>query len=342
MPKTKTGEIMTRIAIIGIDEAIKERVIPLLDNKKIRIVFLAWENVDLNALDSIDCLYIDDNLDRNYKEEIFHYCLKKGIDLAVIPAIMTLAGKKCFYKKGNILSCPLSSFRLTRGQKAVKRAFDFIFSLLMIIVFFPLMATIFIAIKIYDPGPAIYKQRRLTVNHREFVMLKFRTMIDNAEKNTGATLSSANDDRVTKIGKFLRKSRLDELPQIFNVLIGDMSLVGPRPERKCFVETYEKENDYYRYRFNVKAGITGLAQINCRYNAGYVDKLHFDLLYISRYCFFRDLIIIIKTLPMFFDGKAAEGVGGTFLDNIKNKGLALKKIKPEVLELLYNEEKNHY
>ncbi|HHZ17903.1 MAG TPA: exopolysaccharide biosynthesis polyprenyl glycosylphosphotransferase [Acholeplasmataceae bacterium] len=332
---------MTRIAIIGADEAIKERVVPLLDDRKTRIIYLAWEKPDLSILASIDCLYMDDRLDRNYKEEIFHYCLKHNIKVWVFPSPIALAGKGCFTKKGNILACPLSDFRLSPGREALKRVFDFLFSLFAIIILFPLMAAIYIAIKLDDSGPAIYRQKRLTANHREFVLMKFRTMIDGAEEETGATLSPENDQRVTRVGKFLRRTRLDELPQIFNVLIGDMSVVGPRPERRCFVEQYERENAYYRYRFNVKAGITGLAQINCRYSANYADKLHFDLTYISRYRFWRDLMIIIRTIPVFFDGKAAEGIGRGFTAAVKNKGLTAIMIKPGVLELRDHDENNN-
>ncbi|MCK9536150.1 MAG: sugar transferase [Bacilli bacterium] len=331
---------MIRVAIIGFDDSIKERIIPLFDNRKIRIIYIAWQKIDLNLFKLIDCLYIDDKLDRNYKEEIFYYCISKGIKLWIFPSIIMLAGKNCYKNRGNILACQLTDFKLNLMQKFIKRMFDLIFSLIAIILLFPLMIIIFSLIKINDSGPAIYRQKRLTANHKEFILYKFRTMIHNAEKVSGATLSSINDHRITKIGKFLRKSHLDELPQIFNVLIGNMSVVGPRPERKCFVIEYERQNMYYRYRYFVKAGITGLSQINCRYNADFSDKLSFDLLYISRYRFIQDIIIILKTINVFFDDKAAEGVGGNFDEKIKSKGLLVKMIKPGLMELRDDNEKN--
>ena len=191
----------------------------------------------------------------------------------------------------------------------VKRLFDFFSSLCGIIVLSPFMAAAAIAIKLYDGGPAIYKQVRLTKDGREFEIYKFRSMRVDAEKDGVARLSTGdNDDRITPIGKFIRKCRMDELPQLFNILKGDMSVVGPRPERPEIAEQYYKTMPDFKLRLQVKAGLTGYAQIYGRYNTDPYEKLEFDLLYINNMNMMRDLELIFATFFILFSSESTAGV----------------------------------
>jgi lipopolysaccharide/colanic/teichoic acid biosynthesis glycosyltransferase len=170
----------------------------------------------------------------------------------------------------------------------------------------PLILISMAAIKLTSPGPAIYKQERITINNKPFRLYKLRTMRQGAEDGTGPVVSPANDPRVTRIGRLLRLTRLDELPQFINVLMGDMSVVGPRPERPCFTERYEEECPGYGYRAAVKAGITGYAQLMGKYATSASDKLRFDLWYIKNYSLWLDITLVIKTIKvLFMKGSAA-------------------------------------
>jgi len=179
----------------------------------------------------------------------------------------------------------------------LKRTIDILISLVLLAISFPMLVAAVIAIKLEDKGPIIYRQHRVTLGGREFTIYKLRTMRTDAE-SAGAQWASVDDPRITSVGAFLRKSRLDEIPQLVNVLLGDMSLVGPRPERPQFVEMLSREIPLYPLRHNVRAGVTGWAQINYPYGASVDDarcKLEYDLYYIKNYSFLRDISIILQT-----------------------------------------------
>lgn len=199
-------------------------------------------------------------------------------------------------------------YGLTKGQRVIKRIIDITISILGILLALPIFIITPIAIRIDSRGPAIYKQLRVTRYQKKFNIYKFRTMFEDAESQTGAILSTENDPRITRVGKFLRLTRIDELPQLFNVLFNDMSIVGPRPERPFFVEQYLNEVENYDKRFYVKAGITGLAQVYARYDTNTKDKILYDLLYIKGYTLFTDIKLILLTIKTIFIKKSAEGV----------------------------------
>ena len=191
----------------------------------------------------------------------------------------------------------------------VKRGFDFIASLLAIVLTSPVMLVTALAIRLYDGGPAIYKQVRLTKDGKEFKILKFRSMRVDAEKDGVARLSTGDqDDRITPIGKWVRKCRLDELPQLFNILKGDMSLVGPRPERPEIAEQYYRKMPDFKLRLQVKAGLTGYAQIYGKYNTEPYEKLEFDLLYIKTMGVLTDLELIFATFSILFSSESTAGI----------------------------------
>jgi len=195
----------------------------------------------------------------------------------------------------NILESPIRGWGMV-----VKRVFDIVVSIVGIIVSAPSMVIIAIAIKLTSPGPVLYKQLRMSLDGREFWMLKFRSMRVDAESKTGPVWAVENDPRCTKVGKFLRRTSLDELPQLFNVLKGDMSIVGPRPERPEFIDEFRKHVPWYMVRHKVKAGITGWAQINgWRGNTSLEKRIEHDLYYIKNWSIWLDIRILLRTFLTF-------------------------------------------
>ncbi len=197
------------------------------------------------------------------------------------------------------------NYGLDFEQQLLKRAFDIVFSAVLLLLVSPLMLMIAAAIKLGDGGPVFFRQKRLTLNGKVFDVYKFRSMIVNAEAGSGPQLAEKDDPRITPVGRFLRKTRLDELPQLLNILKGDMSVVGPRPERPELTEEYKKEMPEFGFRLKVKAGLTGYAQVTGAYDTTPYDKLKMDLMYIERYSFRMDIQIILMTIKtMFFPGAA--------------------------------------
>lgn len=189
-------------------------------------------------------------------------------------------------------------FRRGRLTMAAKRLLDIVISLGLLLLLLPLLAVTAIAVKADSKGPILYRQIRVGLGGRRFEILKFRSMFVDAEGNGRPQWAKANDTRITRVGAFIRKTRIDEIPQVFNVLNGDMSFVGPRPERPVFVEQLSSEIDYYEERHRVKPGITGWAQINYPYGASIEDareKLKYDLYYMKNWSIFLDIIIILQT-----------------------------------------------
>ncbi len=213
------------------------------------------------------------------------------------------------------------NYGLDFEQRLLKRIFDIVFSLIALIILSPIMLISAIAIKIYDRGPVFYKQKRLTINGKQFNIYKFRSMIVNAEKTGTPQLASYHDPRITPIGRFLRKVRLDELPQLLNILKGEMSVVGPRPERPELTELYKHEMPEFEFRLKVKAGLTGYAQVTGVYDTSPYDKLKMDLMYIENYSFRMDLQIILMTIKtMLFPPESnAESGDGLFSETTERK-----------------------
>ena len=196
----------------------------------------------------------------------------------------------------------------TRGSlRRLKRAFDVLISLVLLVPAAPVMALTALLIRLESPGPVIYRQDRVGLHEREFTVYKFRSMRVDAEKN-GAVWASANDSRVTRVGKFIRKVRIDELPQIWNILKGDMSFIGPRPERMAFVTQLKEHIPYYSLRHTVKPGLTGWAQVCYPYGASEEDsrrKLEYDLYYVKNMSILLDIHIIFKTVGVVLFPKGA-------------------------------------
>lgn len=197
---------------------------------------------------------------------------------------------------------------LTPAERVAKRAMDIILSAIVLLILSPLMLLIAAAIKLEDGGPVFFRQKRLTRNGREFDILKFRSMVVDAEKYAGAVLATDNDPRITRVGRIIRPFRLDELPQLLNILKGDMSIVGPRPERKVIADEYCKDIPEFAYRLKVRGGLTGYAQIYGKYNTSAYDKLRLDLMYIENYSLLLDIKLMILTIRILFSKESTEGV----------------------------------
>ncbi len=262
-----------------------------------------------NIIDEVDVLVICPKLGENMKSQLLTLCLQKNKKAYIIPELFEIMLLKSeFIQFDDMPGLEIEQLQLSIEDQFIKRIFDIFISIILITITLPLMVVSAILVKVSSPGPVLYKQERLTINDRPFKVYKFRTMVNNAEKHTGPVLATDRDPRITKIGNFLRATRLDELPQLLNVLKGDMSIVGPRPERDYFINQFIKNNPHFIYRTNVKAGITGLAQVYGKYSTSPEDKLRYDLLYITNYSFKLDLILILKTIKTMFTKASSKGI----------------------------------
>ncbi|MGM9903594.1 undecaprenyl-phosphate galactosephosphotransferase [Enterococcus sp. 10A9_DIV0425] len=267
-----------------------------------------YENIK-NMIDGIDIVYLASHIEENEKIKIYQLVTKKEKKLFLNTTFenLTMINPNIMnFEDESIIEA--SGFRIQPEYELFKRLFDIIVSFLLLIVASPFMLLTAILVKATSPGPIIYKQVRITKDQKEFSIYKFRSMTATAEAKSGPVLAKSNDARVTPVGKFIRAVRFDELPQIFNVLKGDMSIVGPRPERPFFVDQFNAENPYYYLRHNVRAGITGYAQVYGKYVSDYNSKLRFDLLYIKKYSLMMDLKILLQTIKILFDKMSSQGL----------------------------------
>ena len=236
-------------------------------------------------------------------------CAKTGKTLLCIPnpedVLLAGAGVLQF---GDVPVMVVDQSYRQQELQWLKRVLDVIFALTALLVTIPFVILAMLLVGLSGPGPVFFVQERVTRQGRVFLLVKFRTMVQHAEMRTGPVLSTRHDPRVTPIGRFLRKSRLDELPQLWNILYGDMSLVGPRPERPMFVEQFEREMPGYHLRHAVRSGLTGLAQVYGNYATTAGDKLVFDLIYIRDWSLLMDLQIVLRTVTAVFRREASEGV----------------------------------
>lgn len=259
-------------------------------------------------LPEVEAVLLASSVPNERKAHIAKLCFEAGCEIFLVPGIYDLLVFRS--QVGQIDDLPILEARpvgLTWEQQLVKRIFDLVVSLLLLPVMIPLGALIAILIKLSSPGPVLYRQKRVGQGGRPFYIYKFRTMVPDAERLTGPVLATANDPRITRLGRILRATRMDELPQFYNVLKGEMSLVGPRPERPAFVKQHMDSYPEYRFRLMIKPGITGLTQIMGKYSTDVGDKLRLDLFYISNYTFLLDLKILLQTVIMLMQPGAAAG-----------------------------------
>ena len=243
------------------------------------------------------------------RNDLLKFCYRYRVRTYVAPKLTDIMIRGA--KNISLFDTPLLLVKgtgLTPAQRVGKRLMDIVLCAIAMIPAAPIMAVVALAIKLEDGGPVFFKQKRMTRNGREFDILKFRSMIVDAEKYAGAVLATDNDPRITKVGKVIRATRLDEIPQILNILKGDMSIVGPRPERKVIADEYCKDIPEFAYRLKVRGGLTGYAQIYGKYNTSAYDKLRLDLMYIENYSLMLDIKLIILTLRIIFSKESTEGI----------------------------------
>lgn len=257
----------------------------------------------IDASDAVIFMEIDVNRRAAYMER----CLERRKVFFFVPEFADIVCRGCSVK--NFLDTPLMRYDYNYDRRqsfVVKRLCDIVFSLLFLILLSPVMLAAAIAIHFEDGGPVFYRQERVTLNGKSFNILKFRSMVVDAERY-GAIPATENDPRITRVGRLLRKTRVDELPQLLNILAGQMSFVGPRPERLLHATLYAQQVPEFNYRLRVKGGLTGYAQVYGKYNTSPEDKLKLDMLYIENQSLLLDFKLALLTIKIIFSPESTEG-----------------------------------
>lgn len=275
---------------------------------------------NFGSLNSVEVVFLC-GIHSHERNILLKYCIKKNIRCYIMPSIgdVIMSGAK----KMHLFHLPM--LRVGRYEPSpeylfCKRLFDIVVSSMLLVVFMPIMVITSIAIKLEDGGKVFYRQKRLTQNGKIFEIIKYRSMQEDAEKDGIARLSTGKSDmRITRVGKVIRELRIDELPQLFNILSGNMSIVGPRPERPEIAKIYEQKLPEFALRLQAKAGLTGYAQVYGKYNTTPYNKLQLDLMYIAHPSIWEDLKIIFVTVKILFMKESTEGLaeGQTTANDIK-------------------------
>lgn len=303
-----------KIMIVGQDNRVLEAVknFDLMKNRRHEVTHVVLNNFYENVkifLNDVDIVYLTGYIDEKERLKIYEFLMQNNKKLFISTSfenLMMVNPNIMNFEDESIIE--VSGFEIPAEEEVIKRLMDILVSFVLVIVTLPIVLITALAIKLDSPGPVLYKQERITKNQRSFKILKFRSMTQTAEDKTGPVLASFKDDRITRVGRFIRATRIDELPQLLNVLKGDMSLVGPRPERPYFVEQFKDLNPYYSLRHHVRAGITGYAQVYGKYSTDFNNKLNFDLLYIKNYSLAFDFKLLFQTIKILFDKVSSRGV----------------------------------
>lgn len=302
------------ILIVGEESRVLQAVrnFSAIKNNRHKVTHVVLDNYLDNIeryVNEVDIVYLAGLVKEEKRIEIYEYLMRNNKKLFLsteFENLMMVNPNIMNFEDESIIE--VSDFRISPEEAVLKRSMDIIVAVVLIILTLPIMIITAIAVKFDSSGPIFYKQERVTLNEHKFNILKFRSMSASAEAEFGPVLASRNDDRITRVGKFIRATRIDELPQLLNVLKGDMTLVGPRPERPFFVEQFAAQNKYYPLRHNVRAGITGFAQVYGKYDTDFNSKLNFDLLYIKNYSLAFDFKLLFQTLKILFDKVSSRGV----------------------------------
>jgi exopolysaccharide biosynthesis polyprenyl glycosylphosphotransferase len=321
------------VMIFGNDNAIDLKFKMDTRSDKYRITKListdeGFESI-CKQIGNYDAVIIND-VAAGIRNDLLKYCYHNQIRTYVAPKMTDIILKGA--TDISLFDTPLLLVRgkgLTFSQRAIKRTMDIILSFIALLLASPIMLIVSLAIKIEDGGPVFYRQKRVTIGGNVFEILKFRSMIPNAEINGKSQPAVDNDPRITKVGRFIRATRIDELPQIINILKGDMSIVGPRPERIEHVRKYSKIIPEFDFRLSVKGGLTGYAQVYGKYNTTPYDKLRLDLMYIENYSLMLDIKLILMTIRIMLKKESTEGF---------NELKEIERQKKEILEQIHKEQ----
>ena len=322
------------IMIFGNDNAIDLKFKMDTRSDKYRITKLISADEGFEAIchqiENYDAVIIND-VAAGIRNDLLKYCYHNGIRTYVAPNMTDIILKGA--TDISLFDTPLLLVRgrgLTTAQRAAKRTMDILLSSIALLLFSPILLIVSLAIKIEDGGPVLYKQERVTIGGKTFKILKFRSMIPEAEIDGKAHPAVDNDPRITKVGRIIRATRIDELPQILNILMGDMSIVGPRPERVEHVKKYSELISEFDFRLSVKGGLTGYAQVYGKYNTTPYDKLRLDLMYIENYSVMLDIKLILMTIRIMLKRESTEGF---------NERKEIERRKKEILKELHKEKK---
>ena len=321
------------------DEYHPDTIVEKLNTRKDKFIVEKTANISLGVdeikklLDTVDGVVLFD-VHSEMRNKIIKICFERNIRAYSTSKISDILIRGA--ERVHLFDTPLLLYRnqsgsLSFGQRFVKRAMDIVVSLVLLILASPFMLISALAIKLYDGGPVFFKQKRSTLNGRVFTIHKFRSMIVDAEKDGNPIPATEADPRITPVGKILRLTRMDELPQLIDILMGDMSLVGPRPERIEHTRKYTRDIPEFPCRLKVRGGLTGLAQLYGKYNTTPYDKLQLDLMYIQQYSLWLDIRLLFMTLKVIFIKESTEG----FTEE-KSKIIQTEEINLEV----NNNEKN--
>jgi len=302
----------SKLLLIGDDEKNRNVMKNLIRIRNSRVEIAGEMKVDellkYGIPESIDSICITGSIEGFYNDKVLEMAVANDKKIFVVPNLYEIILSNS--KLSQFDDMPVLKVRrlsLTMEQRFIKRLIDLALVVPALVITSPFMIVASIMIKKNDGGPVFYKQERLTWGGKRFELIKFRTMIVNAEEKTGPVLAGTNDLRITKAGRLLRATRLDELPQLINVLKGDLSLVGPRAEREFFYEEFSEEIPQFKYRLSIKAGVTGLGQILGRYTTSPEDKLAYDLLYAYSYSVLLDIKIILRTIRIMMKASSSKG-----------------------------------
>jgi len=291
-----TGRIKKKVIIIG-----RENIADVLDKRSFIESHRIDRIEDLLKFGDIDEVVICKRISNDKQLNLLIYLLLKlKVNVVFNPLIYAELLSASILEKNSVRFLATFIGRRSDCEEFLIRAFDIVISLFALFLLAPLIAVVCLIIKLSSSGPVFYKQTRVAKDGKTFTLYKFKTMVNDAEKHTGPVLATANDPRVTGIGRFLRTTRIDEILQLFNVIRGDMSLVGPRPERPHFVKRHKALREI---RLAVKPGLTGLAQIRNAYDLHPRHKLKYDYLYIQRRSLLLNVYILLKTIPVLFSKK---------------------------------------
>lgn len=282
-----------------------------------------YDDLFMEVLEPYDAVVIWD-IPVDVRNKILKFCYGHSIRVYIMPKITDVILKGA--EQLNLFDTPIlftREYKMSIDQRFWKRFIDIACSLILIIVTSPLMLLTALAVRLYDGGPILYKQVRCTIGGKEFKIMKFRSMSVDAEKDGKARLASKNDVRITPIGKFIRVCRLDELPQLFNILKGEMSFIGPRPERPEIISQYVEIMPEFKFRMRVKAGLAGYAQVYGKYNTTPYDKLKLDLYYIENYSVWMDIKLMFLTLKILLMPDSTEGIESTQITAMKQSNAEL-------------------
>jgi len=294
----------------SIDDGFRIGTALMSSSPRVNVAYLTSEpELGINELHKYTAVFMSARVSPQWKNRTGQAALDAGVTVNLVPESFDVISKPTKVNSyGDLMVFTSTPLYIPRRYRLAKRVIDLMGAVVLLTITSPAMIILSMIIPLESNGSAFYSQERVGMNGEVFRVHKFRSMRSDAEQKTGAILAVSNDPRVTRIGCFTRATRLDELPQLFNVLVGDMSLVGPRPERPEFVSEFEKQIPGYAYRHIVKPGVTGYAQVSGFYTTDAADKLRYDLWYIRNYHPYQDIKMLLKTIIVVLSPHKARGI----------------------------------